>query len=97
MMIALWVRRAGLAIVLYLLYVIMLEGILGFLLNRIAGGLGDFLPLKAVGTLISNPVSRLLPQVGSPVVGAGWLVAVSLAYLVIFIAVSVVHVRRQDL
>ena len=97
MMIALWVRRAGLAIVIYLLYVIMLEGILGFLLNRIAGGLGDFLPLKAVGTLISNPVSRLLPDMGNPAAGTGWLVAASVAYLVIFIAVSVVHVRHRDL
>lgn len=94
---ALWLKRAGLAIILYLLYVVMLEGILGFFLNRLKEGLGDFLPLRAIGTLISNPVAHLIPGAGEPAIPAGWLLAVSVVYLGVFIAGSIAYFRRADL
>lgn len=94
---ALWLKRSGLAIVLYLLYVLLLEGILGFVLNRVTDGLGDFLPLKSTGTLISNPAAHLLPGGDYAYVAPWLLVLVAVAYLVIFITGSIVSFRRADL
>lgn len=93
---ALWLKRAGLAILLYLLYVLMLEGIIAFLLNRIVDGLGHYLPLKAIGALISNPVARLLPS-SEPAAPVWVLLVVSGGYLAAFLVATFAYFRRTDL
>jgi ABC-type transport system involved in multi-copper enzyme maturation permease subunit len=56
------VKRAGLAIVLYLGYVMIFEQLLVVALKRYAGGLGAFMPLQTADELLPFPlIGKLLP------------------------------------
>lgn len=96
-MFGLWLKRPGVAIVLYLVYALLLEGILGFILNRILPGLGHFLPLQVGGTLVSNPAVHLMPGLGGGSVPVTGLVAAGVAYLAVFVSVSLYYFRRANL
>lgn len=93
----LWLKRAGLAIVFYLFYVLIGEGIVGFVLNHIRTGLGDFLPLKAPAALVSNPVSRLLPGFGGEGLPEGVLILVACGYVALFVFWSLAYLKKADL
>lgn len=63
LLIAVLVRRAGLAIVLYLAYVMMVEQLLVVILKRYVGNIGGLLPLQAGDELLPFPViGRLIPD-----------------------------------
>src|SRR5690606_26725472 len=59
-MFAVWFKRSGLAISLYMVYVLLIEGIVGHILNRYINGSGTFLPLAAGSHLVSNPFKGLI-------------------------------------
>lgn len=60
LMIALWIKRSGLAISLFLLYAIIIEGILKTILNwRIGNDSGNFLPLQASDELLPFPLGKM--------------------------------------
>ena len=94
--IALWIKRSGLAIALFLVYYLLVEGILSLVLNRFYRGLGDFLPLNSAASLIPSPFERMLPVVASGP-SDSWLVLVALGWLVVFIVLSVRYIRVADL
>ncbi|HEX5553808.1 MAG TPA: ABC transporter permease [Chitinophagaceae bacterium] len=96
-MFAIWLKRAGLAIALYLVYVLLLESIIGYLLNLMIAGMGFFLPLAAGGKLVSNPVSRVMPEMDHSGISAISLVITCLIYLIVFIYLSLLYIRRADL
>lgn len=96
LVLALWLKRAGLAIALYLVYVLLGEAILRFIINLWTDGWGVYLPLSAAGHLISNPLAHLIPEYGR-VLPAYGMVALCLGYAVLFVALSLGHIRRADL
>ncbi|MDR3680685.1 MAG: hypothetical protein P4L41_12030 [Flavipsychrobacter sp.] len=60
MMIAMWIKRSGLAISLFLLYSIMIEGILQKILNwKLGSNYGDFLPLQSSDELLPFPMMKM--------------------------------------
>lgn len=95
-MFGLWIRRSGLAIALYLAYFLLLEGIIGHFLNRIISGAGHLLPLEAGGSLVSNPFSRLLGA-GSGTLPPALLAGTCIAYVILFVILSLLYIRRADL
>jgi hypothetical protein len=63
LLIAVLVRRAGLAIVLYLAYVMLLEQLLVLIIKRRVGDIGGLLPLQAADELIPFPiVDKFIPN-----------------------------------
>lgn len=91
------VRRSGLAVILYLVYLGMLEGIFEKVLNHFIAPTGYFLPLDAADTLIPFPalkemqknfVTRPEPQY--------LLIAVGV-YLVIYFVVTKWRYEKADL
>jgi ABC-2 type transport system permease protein len=63
LLIAVLVRRAGLAIVLYLAYTMMIEQVLVSILKRYVGQIGGLLPLQAGDELLPFPIiGKLLPN-----------------------------------
>jgi hypothetical protein len=63
LLIAVLVRRAGLAIVLYLAYIMLMEQLLVMIIKRNVGEIGGLLPLQAADELIPFPiVEKLIPN-----------------------------------
>jgi ABC-2 type transport system permease protein len=61
LLIALWIRRSGLAISLFLLYSLIIENILKFFINwKIDLKVGNLLPLQASDELLPFPIMKLL-------------------------------------
>lgn len=60
LLIAVLVRRAGLAIVLYLAYIMLLEQLLVLIIKRNVGEIGGLLPLQAADELIPFPIVEKL-------------------------------------
>lgn len=96
-MFALLFKRSGLSIALYLVYGLLVEAIFRHILNRLVGGLGDFLPLSAGAYLVSNPFRQLMTQSGSSVIGPGWFMLACFSYLILFIVLSYRYFERTDL
>lgn len=60
LLIAVLVRRAGLAIVLYLAYIMLMEQLLVMIIKRNVGEIGGLLPLQAADELIPFPIVEKL-------------------------------------
>ncbi|RYD51351.1 MAG: hypothetical protein EOP52_10130 [Sphingobacteriales bacterium] len=58
-LIALWIRRSGLAIGLFFLYAFILENIFSSLINLKAQPVGNLLPLQASDELLPLPIAKL--------------------------------------
>lgn len=50
-------KRSGLTIGIYFLYIFILENVFSLVLNRMTGTLGDYLPMESVDNLIPLPVA----------------------------------------
>lgn len=96
-MFALLFRRSGLAIALYLVYTLLLEGILKHLLDKISDGLGTFLPLSAAGYLVSNPFRQALPGLETIHIQPAWILLTCAAYIILFVYLSYRYISRADL
>lgn len=96
-MFALLFRRSGLAIALYLVYVFILEGIIKHFLDKIAGGLGMFLPLSAGGYLVSNPMRQAIPGIETIHIQPVWILLTCLGYLILFVYLSYRYINHADL
>lgn len=55
LIIALLVKRSGLAVVLYLSYAFIIDNVLKLLFNKYFGGIGNYLPLETTDVLIPIP------------------------------------------
>lgn len=92
LLIAVLVRRAGLAIVLYLAYIALLDQLLVMILKRNVGKIGGLLPMQAADELIPFPiVDKLLPDTNR------YDDSVYLMMLFVYIAVMILLVFRKML
>lgn len=84
MVIATLLRRSGVAIVIYLLYAFLFEGILSMILiYRVETTVGLFLPLKSSDKLITMPtmIGTLMPTKYN--IAPGWLATVAMAWVIL--------------
>lgn len=98
---ALWIRRAALAVAGFLMYTMILENIFGFFLNLNWPGVGGYLPLEAASSLVAVPfVKEHAPDVAKEFLAGPSqtaLVATASVYLVLFVGVLWWRFRREDL
>ncbi len=94
---AIWIKRSGLAIALFLVYYLFIEGIIGYLLDKILFGLGDFLPLSCGSMLVPNPFEKYLIGSSIGMRSDYWFVLAGAAWIILFILLSVRYIRRTDL
>ncbi|MGH2645258.1 MAG: hypothetical protein ACRDE2_14990, partial [Chitinophagaceae bacterium] len=84
-------------IALYLLYDLMLEGIIRHLLDKISNGLGTFLPLSAAGYLVSNPFRQVIPGIETVHIEPVWILLTCLGYIILFVYLSYRYISYADL
>lgn len=90
------VKRAGLAIVLYIGYIMMVEQLLVVILKRYVGGIGGLLPLQAGDELLPFPmIGKLLP--GTEQYDTGIYLLVLFVYIVVAIWLTFRRLLRSDL
>ncbi|MFA5504731.1 MAG: ABC transporter permease [Vulcanimicrobiota bacterium] len=101
LLLAFFIRRAALALAAYLIYSVIVENIVAFLINLKFPGVGQYLPLEAAGALV--PMPYLKEQAAKMVPGflhdPGMLVlsGVSVVYLTLFAGLLWFHFKREDL
>ncbi|ASZ09528.1 ABC transporter permease [Chitinophaga pendula] len=95
LLIALLIKRAGLAIVLYLAYCFVIEQILVVIVKRIVGQPGGLLPLQAGDELLPFPViDKFIP---TPRYQDGVYMAALIIYLAVFLWIAFRRMQRADL
>lgn len=67
LLLTIWIRRSGLAISLFIIYVMMLENILKFTINNIIDTWGNLLPLQASDELLSFSPLKIAQNALMPV------------------------------
>ncbi len=97
--VALWIRRSGLAISLYLLYSVIIEGILQKLLNwRIGGNIGDFLPLQSSDELLPLQFIKNMQSafIGGHTTPPTYFIVATIAWCLVYYIVSRIMLLRRD-
>ena len=92
---AILLKRAGIAVIIFILYVWIIERIIGLILP---GSLDRFLPMKAVGNLIpvpNSPIMKLFGMQFSEQTAATDLLT-SLVYIIVFITSMFLLLRNRD-
>jgi ABC-2 type transport system permease protein len=92
---ALLFRRAALALGAFLIYTALFENIAFLILTGREGGLGYYLPLRAVSMLLPAPYARDIPGVNLP--EPSILAGVSLVYTGLLLGALWLKVNRDDL
>ncbi|MDE1191222.1 MAG: ABC transporter permease [Arachidicoccus sp.] len=90
-------KRAGLAVSLYLIYIFLLKYILSAFLNRIYSGVGDNFPVRSADNLIPF---QLWQKVGGQFFkepNASILISTTIVYIVLFYFIIVRKFQKEDL
>lgn len=77
-------KRSGIAIGVFFLYAVVLENMLAGLLNRYAGGVGNFLPLESADNLIPFPFFRNIVKEFVHKPAAYYFIITAVIYLAIY-------------
>ena len=94
------IKRAGLVMGLFFLYSMIGEQIIVVILQRYAQDIGRFLPLETSDRLILNPFSRLFSApdaVKKWESELGWLLAIAIAYIIVYASLCIWYFRKKDL
>jgi ABC-2 type transport system permease protein len=94
LLIAMLVKRSGLAIGLYF-FLMIADSILGGVLNRYVHPLGYFLPIDGTDNLIPNPVRKFVPDADRP--DDKIIISFSVGYIVLFVFLFLNYFRKADL
>ena len=101
LLLAFLIRRAALSLAAFLMYSVILENILAFLLNLKFTGVGNYLPLEAAGGLVPIPYLKEQAEKVAPglIADPGLVVfgLVSVGYLCLFAGILWARFRREDL
>ncbi|MCA9776874.1 MAG: ABC transporter permease subunit [Candidatus Eremiobacteraeota bacterium] len=101
LLLAFFIRRAALSLAAFLMYSVILENILAFLLNLKFAGVGHYLPLEAAGGLVPLPyLKEQAERVAPGLLSDPGLVVfslVSVGYLCLFAGILWARFRREDL
>lgn len=97
--IALWIKRSGLAISLFLLYCLIVENILKFFINsKMDFKLGNFLPLQSSDELLPFPLMRMMQSAmgKSTDISMTYYVIVTLVWCAIYYFAGRRMLQRSD-
>jgi ABC-2 type transport system permease protein len=94
LLIAMLVKRSGLAIGLYF-FLMVADSILGGVLNKYVHPAGYFLPIDGTDNLIPNPVRKFVPDTDRP--RDNIIVSFSVGYILLFIFLFINYFRKADL
>lgn len=94
---ALLLKRSGLAIGVYFLYIVVLENLFGGLLSRSIENAGHYLPLNATDSLIPFPFLRKVTDNFIYKPDYAVLLPLAVAYLVVYWVFSVRRFKTDDL
>jgi ABC-type transport system involved in multi-copper enzyme maturation permease subunit len=94
---ALLFKRGGLAIGVFFLYTIVLENLLGGLLNRYANYSGRYLPLESNDNLIPLPVFEAVQKQLIQPPNYTALLIVAIAYIAIYVVIAFKKFEADDL
>jgi hypothetical protein len=101
LLLAFLIRRAALSLAAFLMYSVILENIVAFLLNLKFSGVGNFLPLEAAGGLVPLPYLKEQAEKVAPGLisdpGPAVFSLVSVGYLCLFAGILWARFRREDL
>ena len=101
LLLAFLIRRAALSLAAFLMYSVILENIVAFLLNLKFTGVGNYLPLEAAGGLVPIPYLKEQAEKVAPglIADPGLVVfgLVSVGYLCLFAGILWARFRREDL
>jgi ABC-2 type transport system permease protein len=94
LLIAMLVKRSGLAIGLYFFFMIA-DTILGAVLNKYASPIGFFLPVDVTDWLIQNPLRKISQDANRP--SESVLLGFSIGYIVLFTYLFIAYFKKADL
>lgn len=97
MVFALLLKRSGLAIGVYFLYIVVLENLLGGLMGRSIENAGHYFPLNAADSLIPFPFLRKVTDNFMYKPDYTILLPLAAAYLVLYVIFSVKRFQTDDL
>jgi hypothetical protein len=101
LLLAFLIRRAALALAAFLMYSMILETVLSFLINWRFNGFGGYLPLKAAGSLLPAPLFKEhAPQAAKNLLAEpspSALMITAAVYLLLFVGAMAQRFRREDL
>ncbi len=93
---AIWLKKSGLSIALFLVYYFLVEEIVGHYLNKIVYHLGDFLPFSCGAELVPSPFSRYIITDSGGQPANYWFLIVGIGWLVLIIYLSFLYIRKAD-
>lgn len=96
MMIGILLRRTGLAVGLYFIYVYIIDNILFTSMIRHGKG-ARFLPLDSADSLVNNQMVQIVPQFEITDTLRLWLLAACIGYIIIYLTVSFARFSKKDL
>jgi len=94
---ALLLKRSGLAIGVYFLYIVVLENLLGGLLSKYSENAGHYLPLNTTDSLIPFPFLRTVTKGFIYKPDYNILLPLAAAYLIVYVVFSVRRFETDDL
>jgi len=94
LLIAMLVKRSGLAIGLYF-FIMVADTILGGILNKYVSPVGYFLPIDATDYLIPNPLRKFIPDEERP--ADRIILSFSAGYILLFIFLFINYFKKADL
>lgn len=98
LLLAVLIKRTGLALGIFLLYAFALENLVGNLLNwRIASRPGSYLPLNSTDNLIPFPFARNITRQFMSNLNVTWLLIFAGVYLFLYLFFSIRKMQHSDL
>jgi len=102
MVVAMLLKRSGVAIGIYLLYVFIVENVVGMVLNnKVADGVGDFLPIRSAEELVPMPgrMGELANEMtgGSAEIAGGYFLLAAAVWIAACLAFCKYRFERNDL
>ena len=90
-------KRSGLAIAIYLIYIAIIKNLLALLANHYLGGIGSYTPIKSADQLIPLPFFKSVAKELITPPDLTWLLIMTIAYLIAFYWITLRKFNTQDL
>lgn len=90
-------KRSGLSIALYLIYIGFIKNLLALLLDKYAGGIGSYIPVKSSDELIPLPFFKAVAKSLITPPDTVWLLALTIIYIAGFYWLTLYRYKSQDL
>lgn len=90
-------KRSGLSIAIYLVYIAIIKNLLAFLVSRYLNGLGSYMPVKSADELIPMPFFKVVTKSLITPPDTTWLIIMTVIYIVAFYWLTLRRFKTQDL